>query len=75
MTNKICPTCYGTRYVADADPESQQDAHIDCPTCDSQGEISPAVSDPDTLLQDMSKSFPQFWQKFTNQSTLGKWTT
>ena len=73
MTKKICPTCHGNGYVTDADPESQQDSHIDCPTCDSQGEISPAVSDPDTLLQDMSKSFPEFWQKFTNKKCSLAW--
>ena len=75
MKKKICPTCHGNGYVPEADPQTPQTAYVDCGTCDSQCEIHTAVTDHDTVLQDTSKSFPQFWRKFTNQSTLGKWTT
>jgi len=34
---KICPTCHGDGYIMDSDGE--QSAAIDCPTCDSQGEL------------------------------------
>ena len=74
MTKKICPTCHGNGYLRH-DDNALCPEHRDCDTCDSQGEVYTAVSDPDTLLQDMSKSFPQFWRNFTNQSTLEKWTT
>ena len=35
---KICPTCHGNGYIMDSDGE--QSAAIDCPTCDSQGELN-----------------------------------
>ena len=34
---KICPTCHGDGYIMDSDGE--QSAAIDCPPCDSQGEL------------------------------------
>ena len=38
---KICPTCHGDGYIMDSDGE--QSAAIDCPTCDSQGELPKLV--------------------------------
>jgi len=40
---KICPTCNGNGYIMDSDGE--QSAAIDCPTCDSQGELSTKETD------------------------------